>query len=137
MRTVENDEYAAFVRRILKAYGVRIDMGDVDAVADMVAIGRELDDLIQQAVGGLRGKGYSWSDIGRRAGVSKQAAHERWSHRGKPQARLSVREIDLSYRPDLPHGTASRTAVMLRHDGTWQVFLGAETHGTRRPPSGA
>ena len=74
-------------------------MGDVDAVADMVAIGRELDDLIAQAVDGLRVKGYSWSDIGRRAGVSKQAAHERWSRRGKPQARLSVRAIDLGLPP--------------------------------------
>ena len=27
--------------------------------------------------------------------------------------------------------------VMLRHDGTWQVFLGADTHGYAQTPSGA
>ena len=80
-RHVENDEYAAFVRRVLRAYATRVARGDIDAVADMVAIGRELDDLIQQAVDGLRAKGYSWSDIARCLGISKQAAHERWSHR--------------------------------------------------------
>lgn len=84
-RHVENDEYASFVRRILKAYARRVAMGDIDAVADMVAIGRELDGHIQDAVDGLRDKGYSWSDIARRIGISKQAAHERWSHRGKAQ----------------------------------------------------
>lgn len=82
-RHVENDEYAAFVRRILRAYAARVALGDIDAVADMVAIGRELDDLIQEAVNGLRDRGYSWADIGRRVGITKQSAHERWSHRGK------------------------------------------------------
>lgn len=86
-RHVENDDYAAFVRRILRAYAARVALGDIDAVADMVAIGRELDDLIQEAVDGLRDRGYSWADIGRRVGTSKQAAHERWSQRGKSQQR--------------------------------------------------
>lgn len=80
-RHVENDEYAAFVRRILRAYAARVALGDIDAVADMMAIGRELDDLIAEAVTGLRAKGYSWTDIGDRAGITKQAAHERWSRR--------------------------------------------------------
>ena len=84
-RHVENDEYAAFARRVLRAYATRVAKGDIDAVADMVAIGRELDGLIAEAVDGLRAKGYSWSDIGQRLGVTKQAAHERWSRRGKRQ----------------------------------------------------
>lgn len=84
-RHVENDEYAAFVRRVLKAYAARVALGDIDAVADMVAIARELDTLIQQSVDGLRAKGYSWSEIARRLGITKQAAHERWSHRPKPR----------------------------------------------------
>lgn len=86
-RHVENDEYAAFVRRILRAYAARVALGDIDAVADMVAIGRELDDHIQEAVYGLRNRGYSWADIARRVSTSKQAAHERWGRRNKSQQR--------------------------------------------------
>jgi hypothetical protein len=84
-RAVENDEYATFVRRILRAYARRIAMGDIDAVADMVAIGRELDDIVQEAVDGLRAKGYSWADIAQRLGVTRQAAHQRWSRPASPR----------------------------------------------------
>ncbi len=31
-RHVENDEYAAFARRVLRAYGRRIAAGDIDAI---------------------------------------------------------------------------------------------------------
>jgi hypothetical protein len=34
---VENDEYAAFVRRIVRAYARRVATGDVEALTDMVA----------------------------------------------------------------------------------------------------
>jgi DNA invertase Pin-like site-specific DNA recombinase len=84
---VENDDYAAFVRRVLRAYARRVAKGDIDAIAGMVAVSRELDTLIGEAVDGLRAKGYSLADIGRRLGVSRQAVHERWGRREKPQER--------------------------------------------------
>jgi hypothetical protein len=77
-RLVENDEYAAFARRVLRAYARRVARGDIDAVAGMVAIGRELDGFIAEAVTGLRARGYSWGDIARRLGMTRQAAHQRW-----------------------------------------------------------
>lgn len=82
-RRAENDEYAAFVRRILRAYAARVALGDIDAVADMVAISGEMNDLIAEAVQGLRDKGYSWADVGQRLGVSRQAAFERWGKRAQ------------------------------------------------------
>ena len=75
---VENDEYAAFVRRIIRAYARRIATGDVEALTDMVALSAQLDDAIGDAVKGLRGHGYSWAEIAARLGISRQAAQQRW-----------------------------------------------------------
>ena len=62
---VENDEYAAFARRVLRAY------------AQMAAIADEMDDILRQAVAGLRAAGYSWADIAARTGTTRQAAWKR------------------------------------------------------------
>jgi hypothetical protein len=75
---VENDEYAAFVRRIVRAYARRVATGDVEALTDMVALSSVLDDAIGQAVIGLRTHGYSWADIAARLGITRQAAQQRW-----------------------------------------------------------
>jgi hypothetical protein len=75
---VENDEYAAFARRIIRAYAKRVATGDVEALADMVALAAILDDAIGHAVTGLRGHGYSWADIAARLGITRQAAQQRW-----------------------------------------------------------
>jgi hypothetical protein len=75
---VENDEYVAFVRRIIRAYAKRVATGDVEALTAMVNLSTLLDDAIAQAVTGLRSHGYSWADIGDRLGISRQAAQQRW-----------------------------------------------------------
>ena len=75
---VENDEYAAFVRRIIRAYARRVATGDVEALTDMVSLSGLLDDAISEAVIGLRTHGYSWAEIGSRIGISRQAAQQRW-----------------------------------------------------------
>jgi hypothetical protein len=76
---VENDEYAAFARRIVRAYARRIAAGDIEALASMVTLAGEVEAAIQDAVIGLRGFGYSWTEIGDRLGISRQAARQRWS----------------------------------------------------------
>lgn len=75
---VENDDYAAFARRILAAYGRRVATGDVEALSAMTALADELDTAIGQAVTGLRSCGYSWAEIGLRLGITRQAAQQRW-----------------------------------------------------------
>jgi hypothetical protein len=75
---VENDEYAAFTRRIIRAYARRVASGDVEALTDMVTLSSVLDDAISDAVIGLRGHGYSWADIAARLGITRQAAQQRW-----------------------------------------------------------
>jgi hypothetical protein len=77
-RITENDEFAAFARRVLRAFERRVANGDIDALADMTSMAGEFDDAIRQAVAGLRANGYSWGDIAARLGVTRQAAQQRW-----------------------------------------------------------
>ena len=51
---VENDEYAAFLRRAIGAFGRRIAAGDIDALADAALLSRQLDITIKTAITGLR-----------------------------------------------------------------------------------
>jgi hypothetical protein len=75
---VENDEYAAFARRIMRAYGRRVAAGDIEALADLITLGRDIEEATDLAVAGLRAHGYSWADIATRLGITRQAAHQRW-----------------------------------------------------------
>ncbi len=77
-RQVENDEYSAFVRRILRAYARRVGGGDVEALALMLGLADEIDTAIAEAVRSLRTCGYSWAEIGSRLGITRQAAQQRW-----------------------------------------------------------
>ena len=79
--TVENPEYAAFARRVLRAYARRVADGDVGALIPMFGLAAEIHDAITQAVKGLRATGYSWAEIGSRLGITRQAAHQRWADR--------------------------------------------------------
>ena len=80
-RVRENDEYAAFARRVLRAYARRVADGDVEALTLMTDLAAEIDTAIGQAVTGLRAFGYSWAEIGSRLGITRQAAQQRW---GRP-----------------------------------------------------
>jgi hypothetical protein len=77
-RQVENDEYAAFARRVLRAYSRRVGDGDVEALVLLVGLAEEIDAAMAEAVKGLRAHGYSWAEIGSRLGISRQAAQQRW-----------------------------------------------------------
>ena len=42
-RHVENDEYGAFARRVLRAYGRRIASGDIDAITELNSLFEEVN----------------------------------------------------------------------------------------------
>lgn len=76
---VELPEYLAMVRRILRSAGTRCADADPEDLAQLLAIRASLDASIQVAVDGMReAHGFSWTDIGRAAGVTRQAAQQRW-----------------------------------------------------------
>ena len=74
---VENHDYAAFVQRVMRADSRRVAAGDVDAITGMIRTAADLDRVIHEAVLGLHRSGYSWSEIGMRLSVSRQAAQQR------------------------------------------------------------
>ncbi|MGI8446661.1 MAG: hypothetical protein ACR2MP_05645 [Streptosporangiaceae bacterium] len=77
-RVVENDDYAAFARRVVRAHGRRIAAGDVEALAALLDLAADIEDAARTAVAGLRGSGYSWAEIAARLGITRQAAQQRW-----------------------------------------------------------
>jgi predicted transcriptional regulator len=77
-RQVENDEYGAFVRRVLRAYARRVGDGDVEALALMANLADDINAALGEAVKGLRAHGYSWAEISSRLGITRQAAQQRW-----------------------------------------------------------
>jgi hypothetical protein len=81
-RVVENDEYAAFMRRVMNAYSRRIAAGDIEAITDLAALAGHLEDATRQAITGLRQFGYSWADIAARLGITRQGAQQRWGTPG-------------------------------------------------------
>ena len=80
-RVVENDEYAAFLRRVIRAYIRRVAAGDIEAVTDMAALADEVAQATQAAITNLRAVGYSWADIAARLHITRQAAQQRWGNR--------------------------------------------------------
>jgi hypothetical protein len=78
-RVTENDEYAAFLTRALRAYSRRIASGDIDALTAMATLATDLDHAMTEAITELRAQhGYSWAEIGTRLGITRQAAQQRW-----------------------------------------------------------
>jgi hypothetical protein len=80
---VENSDFDAFARRILRAYGRRVASGDVEALRSLTNLTRELDATVRLAVAGLRQAphSYSWAEIADRLGTSRQAAQMRFGER--------------------------------------------------------
>jgi len=77
-RVVENPEYAAFLRRVIRAYSRRVAAGDIEAITTMAALASDLEDATRQAITALNAFGYSWADIGMRLGITRQGAQQRW-----------------------------------------------------------
>jgi hypothetical protein len=92
-RPVENHDFDAFARRIVRAYARRVAAGDIEALTALRLLTSAVDTATAEAVQGLRRFGYSWNDISTRLGVSRQAAQTRWGERGD-RGRLDPRILD-------------------------------------------
>lgn len=78
----ENDEYFQFARRIMVAAGKRVGQGDTVDLAGLVAVRREMEAVEVAAVAMMRDRhGYSWSQIGRDLGITRQAAQQYYGRR--------------------------------------------------------
>lgn len=82
MRSVECSDFAAMLRRMMRAYGRRVAGADVEDLAELVAMANELDDVISDTIAELRGhQEFSWQAIGEAAGITRQGAQQRWGRR--------------------------------------------------------
>lgn len=78
-RETETADFARFAKRILRAWSFRVADGDPDDLADMLAALRDMDELVGNAVRANRAlHGRSWADVAAAAGISRQAAQQRW-----------------------------------------------------------
>ncbi len=95
---VENEEFLAFARRILRALGRRAK-SDIDLLDGLAALGAELDAVTQAAVDGCRDDGHTWDEIAQRLGTTRQAAHQRFGPSAEQrQDRLDTPAITRLFR---------------------------------------
>lgn len=89
---METAEYAGMLRRTIRVYGVRIADGDPEDLAAAVQLAADLDQVIDDAARAMRtNTGYSWAELGRALGTTRQAAQQRY---GVPQrVEETVRQI--------------------------------------------
>lgn len=66
------------VERMITAYARRVGGGDVEELPRMIDMHRVLDEALATAVAGLRDFGYSWGEIAKRTGTTRQGAQQRW-----------------------------------------------------------
>jgi hypothetical protein len=111
---VENDDYAAFTGRVIRAQGRRIAAGDVEGLTELLALEDELARAVSTAVTGLRGCGYSWAEIAARTGTTRQAAHQRWGRHcehARVACTCAVASSCRQYSAASPHALAAAAAL--------------------------
>ena len=86
---IETDEYGRRIRKLLAAYGRRVGEGDIEELAGLAGLADELEAIIADAVAELRTWDYSWADIGRVLGITRQAAQQRFG--GKAEDKINSR----------------------------------------------
>lgn len=101
-RHVEVDDFGAFARRIVRAYSKRVADRDIAALGGLAKLREELDTATRYAIAQLRAGGYSWADIGRELGVTRQGAFQRY---GRCTCGLAVEHLAL---PEEDAGWACR-----------------------------
>lgn len=79
----ETAEFGAMVERQVRALARRVRAeGDVESLALLSDLTRVIDEELAAAVGVLRAEqGYSWADVARVLGETRQAAQQRWGKR--------------------------------------------------------
>ncbi len=73
-------EYAAMVRRVIRAHGRRVADADPEDLVELVELRTVVELAIADAIDGMRRepRQASWTEIGRALGITRQAAQQRY-----------------------------------------------------------
>lgn len=77
-RVVETPEMAAGAVRVVRALGKRA-ADDVDALPELAKLQTVVREELARAAAGAVAAGWSWADVGRVLGITRQVAHKRFS----------------------------------------------------------
>ena len=80
-REREIPEFAAMVRRMLRAQGRRVADADPEDLVELLELRDVIEEAIADAVAGQRVSGFSWAQIARGLGTTRQAAQMRYGVR--------------------------------------------------------
>jgi len=110
-KLVETSDYAEMMERMVTSYGRRVADGDPADLAELISLGRLLDQKIAEAVHGQMAQlGISWSDVAAAAGITKQGAHRRWAKlpcgHQSVMAAAAVCQLDRGHDGDHEYGVA-------------------------------
>lgn len=86
--SIETPEYAAMMRRMMRAHGRRVANADPEDLAELVALREALEDSIAEAVAGMRSR-LSWAEVARGLGTTRQAAQMRYGRSDNVISRVS------------------------------------------------
>jgi DNA-directed RNA polymerase specialized sigma24 family protein len=84
---VENSDYAAFMRRAVRAF-VRRAGEDVDALPLLATVAEELAEAVTDGIVAAHAEGYSYGEIADRLGVTRQAVQQRAGRQARIDARV-------------------------------------------------
>lgn len=78
----DNDDIAQMIGRMIRSYGRRVSMADVEDLRSLLELSNVLDEVIVDTVASLRtNEGFSWRWIAEATGTSRQAAQQRFGPR--------------------------------------------------------
>lgn len=82
MSAIETPEYAAMLRRQIRAYSRRLATGNPEDIATAMQLVDELDAAVAEAVRAARETaGYSWAQLAEEAGMTRQGMAQRFGRR--------------------------------------------------------
>jgi len=79
--SVETLPFIAAVRRMIRAAGRRTADADEFELAELIGLEDAVREAVQVAIDGQLATGRTWAHIASAAGITRQAAHKRWSRR--------------------------------------------------------
>lgn len=90
---LEPDRYAAFAIRIIRSLGRRVGGHDPWQLTHLVRVRDALDLAIAAAVREQHAEGYSWADIARPLGITRQNAQQVYGRTAAEKKRQTDRKV--------------------------------------------